>query len=42
MDKLKNWFDINKLKINNEKTQILPYINSLLLKDIKIENMKFK
>ena len=36
MDKLQNWFDINKLKINIEKTKILPYINSALLKDITI------
>ena len=25
--KLKKWFDIKKLKINIEKTKILPYIN---------------
>ena len=40
MDKLKKWFDINKLKLNIEKTKILPYINSAILKDIKIDNMK--
>ena len=30
MDKLKKWFDINKLKINIEKTKILLYINSAI------------
>ena len=42
MDKLKKWFDINKLKLNIEKTKKLPYINSSILKDIKIENMKIE
>ena len=32
MNTLKRWFNINKLKLNIEKTKILPYINSLLLK----------
>ena len=36
MDKLKKWFDINKLKLNIEKIKILPYINSGILKDITI------
>ena len=40
MDKLKKWFDINKLKLNIEKTKILPYINSGVLKDITIDNIK--
>ena len=40
MDKLKKWFDINKIKLNNEKNKILPYINSSILKDIQLENMK--
>ena len=40
MDKLKKLFAINKLKLNIEKTKILPYINYSILKDIKIENMK--
>ena len=40
MDKLKKWFDINKLKLNIEKTKILPYINSGILKDITIDNIK--
>ena len=40
MDKLKKWFDINKLKLNIEKTKILPYINSGILKDIIIDNIK--
>ena len=40
MDKLKKWFDINKLKLNIEKTKILPYINSSILKDITIDNIK--
>ena len=39
IDKLKKWLDINKLKININK-QILPYINSSILKDIKIDNIK--
>ena len=38
MDKLEKCFDKNKLNI--EKTKILPYINSSILKDIKIDNMK--
>ena len=28
MDKLKKWFDINKIKLNIEKIKIFPYINS--------------
>ena len=42
MDKLKKWFDINKLKLNIEKTKILPYINSgiLKIKNITIDNIK--
>ena len=40
MDKLNKWFDINKLKLNIEKTKILPYINSGILKDITIDNIK--
>ena len=40
MDKLKKWFDINKLKLNIEKTKILLYINSAILKDITIDNIK--
>ena len=40
MDKLKKWFDINKLKLNIEKTKILPYINYAILKDITIDNIK--
>ena len=33
-------FDINKLKLNIEKTKILPYINSAILQDITIDNIK--
>ena len=44
MDKLKKWFDIYKLKLNSklniEKTKTSPYINSAILKYIKIDNMK--
>ena len=40
MDKLKKWFDINKLKLNIEKTKILPYINYAILKYITIDNIK--
>ena len=40
MDKLKKWFDINKLKLNIEKTKIFLYINSSILKDIQIDNRK--
>ena len=40
MDKLKKWFDINKLKLNIEKTKILLYIKSGILKDITIDNIK--
>ena len=40
MDKSKKWFDINKLRVNIEKTKILPYINSSIVKDIKIKIMK--
>ena len=38
MNKIKKWFDINKLNI--EKTKIFSYINSSIIKDIKIYNMK--
>ena len=31
---MNKWFDIYKLKLNIEKTKILPYINSVILKDI--------
>ena len=37
---MKKWFDINKLKLNIEKTKILPYINYGILKDITIDNIK--
>ena len=40
MDKLNKWFDINKLKLNIDKTKILPYINSAILKYITIDNIK--
>ena len=40
MDKLIKWFDVNKLKLNIEKTKILSYINSAILKDITIDNIK--
>ena len=38
MDKLKKWFDI--INLNIEKIKILPYINSAILKDITIDNIK--
>ena len=40
-DKLKNGFDINKLDLNIEKTNIIPYINSSIkrYKNKKYENL---
>ena len=40
MDKLKYWFDINNLKLNLQKTKILPYFNTKLTNDIIINNIK--
>ena len=40
MNKLKYWFDINNLKFNIQKTQILPYFNTKLTNDITIDNIK--
>ena len=40
MDKLKYWFDINNLKLNIQKTKILPYFNTKLTNDITIDNIK--
>ena len=40
MDKLKKWLVINKFKLNIEKNKNIAYINSPILKDIKIDNMK--
>ena len=37
MDKLKYWFDINNLKLNIQKTKILPYFNTKLTNDITID-----
>ena len=36
IDKLVYWFNINKLKLNIEKTKILPFMNARILKDIYI------
>ena len=40
INKLKYWFDINNLKLNIQKTKILPYFNTKLTNDIIIENIK--
>ena len=40
MDKLKYWFDINNLKLNIQKTKILPNFNTKLTNDITIDNIK--
>ena len=40
MDKLKYWFDINNLKLNIQKTKILPSFNTKLTNDITIDNIK--
>ena len=40
IDKLKYWFDINNLKLNIQKTKILPYFNTKLTNDITIDNIK--
>ena len=40
MDKLKYWFNINNLKLNIQKTKILPYFNTKLTNDITIDNIK--
>ena len=40
MDKLKYWFDINNLKLNIQKTKILPYFNTKLTNDITIDNIQ--
>ena len=34
IDKLVYWFNINKLKLNIEKTKNLPFMNARILKDI--------
>ena len=39
MDKLKYLFDINNLKLNIQKTRILPYFNTKLTNDILICNI---
>ena len=39
MDKLKYWFYINNLKLNIQKTKILPYVNTKLTNDITIDNI---
>ena len=36
IDKLVYWFNINKLKLNIEKTKMLPFMNARILKDIYI------
>ena len=42
IDKLVYWFNINKLKLNIEKTKILPFMNARILKDIYIGNSKIE
>ena len=37
--KLVHWFNINNLKLNIEKTKILPYFNTTILNSIKIDNV---
>ena len=34
-----HWFTINNLKLNIEKTIILPYFNTIILNSIKIDNV---
>ena len=40
MDKLKYWFDINNLKLNIQKTKIIPYFNTKQTNDITIGNIQ--
>ena len=40
IDKLVYWFNINKLKLNIEKTNMLPFMNARILKDIYIGKSK--
>ena len=42
IDKLVYWFNINKLKLNIEKTKMLPFMNARILKDIYIGNSKIE
>ena len=37
--KLINWFFINNIKLNIEKTKILPYFNTIILNSITIYNV---
>ena len=37
--KFVHWFTINNLKLNIEKTIILPYFNTIILNSIKIDNV---
>ena len=40
--KLVYWFNINKLKLNIEKTKMLPFMNARILKDIYIGKSKIE
>ena len=42
IDKLVYWFNINKLKLNIEKTKMLPFMNARILKDIYIGKSKIE
>ena len=33
--KLVNWFTLNNLQLNIEKTKILPYFNTIIMNSIK-------
>ena len=38
LDRLCHWFNINKLKLNIEKTKILPYFNTKIINNINLNN----
>ena len=42
VDKLVYWFNINKQKLNIEKTKYVTFMNARILKDRYIENSKIK
>ena len=36
LDRLSDWFNINKLKLNFEKTKILPYFKTTIINNINL------
>ena len=42
LDRLCHWFNINKLKLNIEKTKILPYFNTKIINNINLNNVNIE